>query len=167
MYQVQGGRLIRVPITSSTGWLDPASVRVVFTIQNNGTAAQVLRPLSTGHNFFRRVRAIFSGATTDDIDYQHRTSEMLSILSSRSHRENLAVENFGRMWDDSSVYAKGADFSGTPANYGGIAAGGYQTISIKPLCGLLNQPLYLPLCFSSNGLAVSYTHLTLPTIYSV
>ena len=47
-----GGRLLRVPITSSTGWLDPSSVRVVMTIQNNGTGGQVLRPLSTGHFFF-------------------------------------------------------------------------------------------------------------------
>jgi len=151
-----GGRLIRVPITSSTGWLDPASVRVVFTIQNNGTGAQVLRPLSSGHNFFRRIRSIFSGATTDDIDYQHRTSEMLSILSSRSHRENLAVENFGRMWNDTSFYPKGGDFTGNSGTFYGINPGGYQTISIKPLCGLLNQPLYLPLCFSSNGLVLEF-----------
>ena len=54
-----GGRLIRVPITSSTGLLDPASVRVVMTVQNNGTANQILRPLSTGHNFFMRIRSIF------------------------------------------------------------------------------------------------------------
>ena len=82
-----GGRLIRVPSTSSTGWLDPASVRVVMTVQNNGTESQILRPLSTGHNVFRRIRSIFSGAICDDIDYQHRTYEMLSILSSRQPRQ--------------------------------------------------------------------------------
>ena len=40
--------------------------------------------------------------------------------------------------------------------YPGINPGGYQTISFKPLCGLLNQPLYLPLCFSSNGLVLEF-----------
>ena len=162
-----GGRLIRVPITSSTGWLDPASVRVVMNVQNTGTGIQELRPLSTGHNFFRRIRSIFSGATCDDIDYQHRTAEMLSILSSRSNRDNLAVENFGKMWNDSVYYPKEiGDFIGSAAAastdfpnliiYDGIRPGGYQTISFKPLCGLLNQPLYLPLCFSSNGLVLEF-----------
>ena len=88
---------------------------------------------------------------------------MLSILSSRSNRDNLAVENFGAMWNDAVYYPKGSDFKGganqsvNTIAYPGINPGGYQTISFKPLCGLLNQPLYLPLCFSSNnGLVLEF-----------
>ena len=89
---------------------------------------------------------------------------MLSILSSRNNRDNLAVENFGRMWDDPTYYPKttNSDFRRSASAgdglvvYPGINPGGCQTISFKPLCGLLNQPLYLPLCFSSNGLVLEF-----------
>ena len=66
------------------------------------------------------------------------------------------------MWNDTTFYPKGSDFIGAASsaapliNYPGINDGGYQTISFKPLCGLLNQPLYLPLCFSSNGLVLEF-----------
>ena len=87
---------------------------------------------------------------------------MLSILSSRSNRDNLAVENFGAMWNDTVYYPKGSDFKGGSSEdantypYPGLKPTGHQTISFKPLCGLLNQPLYLPLCFSSNGLVLEF-----------
>ena len=87
---------------------------------------------------------------------------MLSILSSRSNRDNLSVENFGRAWNDSIFYPRGKDFAGgvdgsdNTAAFGGIGPGGYQTVSFKPLCGLLNQPLYIPLCFPSTGLTMEF-----------
>jgi len=73
-----GGRLIRVPITSSTGWLDPASVRVVMNVQNTGTGIQELRPLSTGHNFFRRIRSIFQG--------RHVTTLITNIVQQKCYQ---------------------------------------------------------------------------------
>ena len=66
------------------------------------------------------------------------------------------------MWNDTTFYPRGSDFIGSASagpgliNYPGINPGGYQVISFKPLCGLLNQPLYLPLCFSSNGLVLEF-----------
>ena len=68
-----GGRLIRVPITSS-GWLDPASDRVVMTVQDTGTGDQELRPLSTGHNFFRRIRS------------RHVTTSITNIVQQRCYQ---------------------------------------------------------------------------------
>ena len=83
-------------------------------------------------------------------------------IRDRSNRDNLAVENFGAMWNDTVYYPKGSDFKGGSAQDDntvpdpGLKPTGHQTISFKPLCGLLNQPLYLPLCFSSNGLALEF-----------
>ena len=66
------------------------------------------------------------------------------------------------MWNDTTLYPGGSGFIGSASaapglvEYPGINPGGYQVVSFKPLCGLLNQPLYLPLSFSSNGLVLEF-----------
>ena len=62
-----GSKVIRMNLTGD-GWLDPSTVRVIYTLQNNnGTAAKLLRPISGPWSFFRRLRCTVGGAIVDDI----------------------------------------------------------------------------------------------------
>ena len=109
-------RIIKIQINGD-GWLDPSTVRLVYTLRNNDTVkAHLLRTIGGPWSFFRRARCMYQGAIVDDIDMYNRTHEMMHILTSSQCRENDDVEGFGWRWDSESV---------------------------------------------------SYTHLTLPTIYSV
>ena len=63
-----GARVIRVNLTGE-GWLDPSTVRLTYTLVNNGTGNQILRPLSGAWSFFRRARCLVGGAIVDDVDY--------------------------------------------------------------------------------------------------
>ena len=90
-----GSKVARINLTGD-GWLDPSTLRVVYTVQNNdGTAAKLLRPLSGPWSFFRRVRCMVGGAIVDDIDYYNRVHGMLHILASDDKRNNDEVEGFG------------------------------------------------------------------------
>ena len=71
-----GARGIRINLTGD-GWLDPSTVRLVYTLKNNDTGAnKFLRPLSGGWSFFRRARCLVGGAIIDDVDYYNRVHEM-------------------------------------------------------------------------------------------
>lgn len=133
-----GSRVARINLTGD-GWLDPSTVRVIYTIVNNGTALQVLRPLSGPWSFIRRARCLVSGAIVDDIDYYNRVHEMLHILTSTQNRENDDIEGFDDRWDDGINYKKWT------TSFGKITAGTSRTVSFKPLFGLFNQPKYIPL----------------------
>jgi len=47
----QGARVIRLQINGD-GWIDPSTLRLLFTIRNNGAAGQVLRPFGGPWHFF-------------------------------------------------------------------------------------------------------------------
>ena len=90
-----GARVIRVNLTGD-GWLDPSTVRLVYTLVNNdGTSTKILRPLSGPWSFFRRARCLVGGAIIDDVDYYNRVHEMLHILTSNHNRDNDDIEGFG------------------------------------------------------------------------
>ena len=83
-----GARVIRIMVTGD-GWLDPSTVRLGFTLVNNdNNGAHMLRPLSGGWSFFRRMRCLVVGAIVDDIDYYARIHEMQHILTSTANRDN-------------------------------------------------------------------------------
>ena len=100
-----GARVIRLNLTGE-GWLDPSTVRITYTLVNNGTSAQVFRPLSGAWSFFRRARCLVGGAIVDDIDYYNRVHEMLHIMTSKLNRDNDSIEGFGARWDDDDHYNK-------------------------------------------------------------
>jgi hypothetical protein len=137
-----GSKVIRINLTGD-GWLDPSTVRVIYTLQNNdGTTAKMLRPLSGPWSFFRRLRCLVGGAIVDDIDYYNRIHEMVHILTAKENRSNDQIEGFGPRWDDDDVY-NGWTADGTSRIPGNSA----RTVSFKPLAGLLNQPKYIPLSY--------------------
>ena len=99
----QGARVIRLQMNGD-GWVDPSTVRLVYTLTNTATNAQVLRPISGPWSMFSRVRCMYQGAICDDISSYNRTHEMMSILTSRANRDNDDVEGFGRRWDSQNYY---------------------------------------------------------------
>ena len=135
-----GARVIRLNLTGD-GWLDPSTVRVVYTIVNmDGGIAHVLRPLTGPWGFIRRARCLSGGAIIHDIDYYNRTHEAFHILSSKNNRDNDEIEGFGNRWDDDASYGNWDN-----GLFGSIDEGEKRTVSFKPLFGILNQPKYIPL----------------------
>jgi hypothetical protein len=79
-----GSRVIRFNITGAGQYLDPSTVRFVYTLVNNSqSAGEVLYPVGGPWGFFRRCRVYSgAGAVLEDIDYANRVHEMLHMLTS-------------------------------------------------------------------------------------
>ena len=149
-----GSRIIKINIAGD-GWLDPSTVRVFYTLQNNTDVdGKILRTVGGPHSFFRRGRCIFNGAVTDDIDQYNRVHQMLSILTSRANRSNDLVDGFCREWDDENSY-NGIITTATDAATGyttSFGRGASKVVNFKPIFGLLNQNKYLPLFWGGMSL---------------
>jgi hypothetical protein len=63
-----GVKVIKVKL-NGTDWLDPSTVKIMFTV-NNTTGA--MNFLSGGHAFFRRPRVVCNGQIVEDIDDYNR-----------------------------------------------------------------------------------------------
>ena len=159
--------MVRLQINGD-GWLDPSTVSLIYSLRNNsGSPNQLLRTISGPWSFFRRVRCMYQGAIVDDID-NCRTHEMMSILTSQRNRDKDTVEGFGWCWDSDIDYPAETGFRGGRANatatldgtftqtlaYGGVASGGANTVSFKPLLGLCGQSKYIPLMW--GGLVLEF-----------
>ena len=157
-----GARVIRVNLTGD-GWLDPSTVRLVYTLVNNdGTSTKILRPLSGPWSFFRRARCLVGGAIIDDVDYYNRVHEMLHILTSNHNRDNDDIEGFGQRWDSEEAYG-----SWDATKVSGIPGGSSRTVSFKPLFGILNQPKYIPLSWCPIMMEFEVVNGTTDAIVSV
>jgi len=73
-YSPNGVKVIRIMLTGDS-WLDPSTIRVMFNLVNNGTAAQALCPVSGPWCFFRRLRVLCGGQLLEDIDYYNKVHE--------------------------------------------------------------------------------------------
>ena len=135
--------MIRLQINGD-GWLDPSTIRMVYSLRNNAPGVnQLLRTISGPWSFFKRVRVMYGGAIAEDIDNYARTHQMMSILTSQQNRDNDAVEGFGWEWDSDTYYPV-TGFRGGVANatatldetfiqtlaYGGVAANGFVAMKI-------------------------------------
>ena len=83
----QGARVIRLQINGD-GWLDPSTLRVLFTINNNRTDGVFLKPFGGPWHIFRRVRCLYQGCICDDFDNYAGTHEMMHMLTSKAKRDN-------------------------------------------------------------------------------
>ena len=108
-------------------------------VNNDATAAKMLRTISGGWSFFRRIRIMCQGTLIEDFDY-NRTHEMFEVLTSVHNRDNDDIENFGYRAD-----TEAPGVAHTIATLPGIAGSSYQTIGFKLCSGILNQPKMLPL----------------------
>ena len=120
------------------GWVDPSTVRLVYTLANTATNHQPLRPVGGPWRMFSRVRCMYQGAICDDISAYNRKHEMMSILTSKANRDNDDVEGFGRRWDSTTFYpdiyrkfiGANADAAGQ-LEYGGIYPGGFSNCELQ------------------------------------
>ena len=94
-----GTKLIRILLTGDN-WLDPSTLRIMFTVNNDdATATKELRVLSGPWSFFRRMRILCPGQLVEDIDQYNRIHEMMSVLVAVDSRNNDAAEAFGTIHD--------------------------------------------------------------------
>ena len=134
-----GTKVIRFVLTNDN-WLDPSTLRLMFNLVNNdATSTKMLRTISGGWSFFRRIRIMCQGSLIEDYDY-NRTHEMFQVLTSVHNRDNDDIENFGYRAD-----TVGPDTAHTTSSLPGIPGSSYQTIGFKLCSGILNQPKMLPL----------------------
>jgi len=97
-YAPNGVRVLRSQL-SSDGWLDPSSIRIMYTLVNEATPdlAQnlLLRPLGSPATFFRRLRILCGGTVIEDINDYDRLSHMFEILSTNEYLKDSETQGFG------------------------------------------------------------------------
>ena len=99
-YLPAGVRVIKIPISTESGWLDPETLRVQFTANTkNSTAHKRLRPLSGGWSFINRARLLIGSSICEDILEYNRCHEMFYQLSPDHVKKNIDNENFGEPFD--------------------------------------------------------------------
>ena len=141
---VAGTKLIRILLTGDN-WLDPSTLRIMFTLNNDETdTAKKLRPLSGPWSFFRRMRILAAGQLVEDIDNYNRIHEMMSLVVAKDSRNNDASEAFGQIWD-AQQWRNGQL---TAENFSGIPAASSLQVLFTPLSGLLNQNKMLPIRYA-------------------
>ena len=145
IYKVGAGtKLIRILLTGDN-WLDPSTLRIMLTLNNDDTTAdKELRPLSGPWSFFRRMRILAAGQLVEDIDNYNRIHEMMHTLIAKESRDNDSAEAFGQTFDPHSWYAGTTNAS----NFNGIDPSKGLTVLFKPLSGLLNQNKMLPIRYA-------------------
>ena len=145
VYKVGAGtKLIHILLTGDN-WLDPSTLRVMFTLNNDDTTGTAqLRALSGPWSFFRRMRILAAGQLVEDIDNYNRIHEMMHTLIAKESRENDAAEAFGQLFDPHQWYSGEQNRN----SYTGIEANQGITVLFKPLSGLLNQNKMLPVRYA-------------------
>jgi hypothetical protein len=88
MFQVKVIVLLRSILHLITAWLDPSTVRVVYTLTNDDGMHCIMNSWRSLAASFVVVRCIVGGAITDDIDQYNRVHEILNILSCKANRDN-------------------------------------------------------------------------------
>ena len=87
-------RVVRVPLTSGSDFIDPESVKVAFRFVNND-ATNDFHPIM-GHPacLIKRIQLFANGQRTDDIDNYGRTVHLYTLLKPREWWINQATEGF-------------------------------------------------------------------------
>jgi len=135
----QGTKLIKIQLNGDS-WLDPASVRIMFALENNDpNKAHLLRNISGPWGFFRRMRILCGGQIIEDIDNYNRTHEMMSLMYSDERRDNDDIEGFGQRIKDPAQEVVDA------TTYKGIYGNSKRVVGFKLLAGIFEQTKYLPL----------------------
>ena len=70
IYTAGGGSVVKFTLTGTGQYLDPSTVKFVYTLRNTGAAR--LYPISGPWSFFRRCRIYSGTAVIEDIDYANR-----------------------------------------------------------------------------------------------
>ena len=92
--------MLRFGLTSGGyDFVDPATIRLAFTIRNDGNAPMKLlsnSPLC----LFQRLRVVMKGTVVEDISYLHRIEEMFDKLLPPQRRK---MQSLGMMGDVEAI----------------------------------------------------------------
>jgi hypothetical protein len=94
-YSITGVRVLRLELQSGGDmFLDPATIRLGFTIKNNNaTATNLLIPLSNSPLcFFQRIRVLMKGTLVEDINYLHRVEHLFDVLLPPQRRRTVPAD---------------------------------------------------------------------------
>jgi len=126
-YAPNGFKILKFSLAS--GWLDPSSVRIMYTLTNtDGNIQHQLRPIGDPSCFFKRLRIIGNHSTIlEDIDGFDRFSHMMNILSTDEHSKNEYIEGFGwkPLEDGESIFKEDEErglWGGNIQNYSAISS---------------------------------------------
>lgn len=143
-YSATGTRMMKINLNGSSEWVDPATVRLQFRINNTSdNGAKVLRCISGPWSFIKRLRVLCNNTLIEDITDYNRLHEMLHVLQSEDKRKNDMVESGG---DEHLDFV--GDLTEANTNQGFAGAGASRVYSMRLMSGILNQPKYLPLRFA-------------------
>ena len=136
-----GTKVIKFQLNSD-GWCDPSTVRVMFNLENNDTAAKMLRTLQGPASFFRRLRISANNALLEDISEYNKLHQMFEMLTSVHNRDNDDIEGFGYRSD---TVAPGVAHTEATGTLPGIAGQSSQAVGFKLCSGIFSQPKFIPL----------------------
>jgi hypothetical protein len=92
-YSPAGVSVIKIPISTESGWLGPETLRVQFTVNNKtATGGKRLRPLSGGWMFINRARLLIGSQICEVILEYNRCHEMFYQLSPDHVKKNINNE---------------------------------------------------------------------------
>ena len=144
-FSVAGNQVMSFNLTNNgEGWLDPSSLRLSFRIVNtapagaNQAANDLLGLMPNGgcHVFFSQLRILISGVEVERLDNYGMLHELFRVtLNTPQSQVEQAVED-GRIFNPANW---------PPVSVERIEQGAYSSVTLTPLCGLLQCGKYLPL----------------------
>lgn len=135
--------------------LDQTTLRLNFKVTNTEAASHLLRPLTNGSGFLKRVRLLGkNGVVIHDIQDYGRYCEMMLLMESKHHLDNYNLcggfgDSINSLQNDKNYGdLTQADIQDKYVHY--IAGGQYKHVSIPLKLGLFMQSKFLLLRYLSN-----------------
>jgi len=156
-------RIMRFNMADSDGaWADGGTLRVAFTLQNNGSNSIKPNTLSPA-SLFRRARVLCGGTEIFDLLDYGRVHQLFSMMLPAARQVENAVEGWG-----SQNYSGDQSTLTAPLDCLPLAAGASRRMLMQLLCPFFSQGKMLPLsllgslvielelddadmCFSTSG----------------
>ena len=138
-------RVAIVNLNGQGGWVDPASIRLMFKLRNLDTEKPLILQ-SGGHSLFSRLRILIGGTVVEDLQPYARIHELFRrTLINEEWVANEAAEGLGffRVPDiqiDINSEKEPHPFLTNTV----IDPSGYATLLLRPCCGLLTANKMLP-----------------------
>lgn len=138
-WQPSGVRLLRFNLADVSGWLDPSTVRLCFTLNNLKSPAATMTPITDSPlGMIRRMRILASGsAVLEDIESYNRCYQLMAELQPGQRRFNDVAEAWGA--------ASATDSYDDPFTVNAIPGDSSRQLCVKLMSGVLGQGKMLPL----------------------
>ena len=124
-------RVCRIPLTTSTSFIDPKSIKIAFRVRNTDGTNPLAPATPNPACFVQRVQVFANGQRCDDINYCGRTVAVHDLLKGREYNRNKAMEGFDEVNDPRIARA--------------VHQGGYADVLLRPtMVGILRCGKMLP-----------------------